>query len=103
MYHTDGSNEEKWLVTVEVLIIPAKWLAICQLERKHKRQRQLREHIVKCVSTCDVIIKLDSLQSGLKPPPEVDCDESGSNLVCYLCVCHVNATNVHPIQIRGTV
>ena len=33
--------------------------------------REAKEHTIKRVSTLGVIIKLDSLHSGLKPPPEV--------------------------------
>ena len=61
-----------WLVTVEGLTTPVIWMAIRQLRSKYTRQRQLRERTVKCVSSWDVIIKLDSLQFGSKPPPEVD-------------------------------
>ena len=60
------------MVIDEILSILAIWMAIRQLQSKHARQWQLRECIVKRVSACDVIIKLDLLQSGSKPPPDVD-------------------------------
>ena len=54
------------MATVEVLAILAIWMAIRRLRSKHTRQRKLRECTVKCVSACDVIFKLDLLQSGSK-------------------------------------
>ena len=60
------------MVTVEVLAVLVIWIALRQLRSKHTRYRQLREHTVKCVSTLDVITKLDSFQFASIPHPKVD-------------------------------
>ena len=61
----NGPNKEEWLVTAEALAILI-WMAICQLQNKHAMERQFRERTVKHISACDIIIKLDSLQSRSK-------------------------------------
>ena len=65
-------TKEKCVVTVEALATFVIDIAICQPRTKYTRQWQLRECTIKCVSTCDVIIKLDSLQIETKPPPKED-------------------------------
>ena len=89
------------MVTVEVLSILVIWMAIRQLRSKHTRQRQLRERTVKCVIAWDVIIKLDSLQSGSKPPPKwIEMNPDPIRFDTYACavwtqrMCSVDATNV---------